>query len=532
MPGRFRSRFHVVRRSIRRTFRGVLRRHDHNGSCPTCQAANPPLTRSPLLRPQTTSPSAKVHRALSTHKTQTGSSFILPEIKGLAVSTKIRRKPPPPLSLPFSGSVSEPSSTTSSRSRSQPPAFPAPVPFARWEDVASVPSSDPTSRLTPISEFSQLSIKQLPLKSSASAQQPRVTDLPDVVRAAQSQTACHLDSESRSTRVRRLTEIGRRHGGGTRLQVHFPAASASASSLTEPLSVGGPSTVSGMEASPFADTSSEDEVRFEPSGSSAPPDFTPFKYWSVFARIVSHSDWSTALALRQTSRVMREMVERSFPNELWMHGTDESVEVGFFEVIPNTRPSIVRRRLPFFSREEEDAKGRQAVALWRASSVEISGRSSKALNGQLRGLSHRANVLIRHLEGTRHNPLMLPRIESLIIDSFHMRSLRLHASHGARNLYIVCPSPRFRERSARRTLCLLNPSVRYLYVEIGGRRTAHAVAVLFDRLKRTKLFPRLVFEMGYRGDIIEWDRLLRGSLDSLLKSWWSEAAWQLRQLQV
>lgn len=283
-----------------------------------------------------------------------------------------------------------------------------------------------------------------------------------------------------------------------------------------------------MEDSPFSDVYSESTSLARSAPGSAPIDFTPFNFWGVFACIVSHTDWKTALALRRTSRVMREMVERSFPHELWIHGTEDGVEVGFFDFDPNTSAAAVKHRLPFFARDEDDAKGRQAGALWRATSVEISGLSSRELNGHLRGLSPRASVLVRRLQGTRRNPLLLPKIERLIVDSFHMRSLRLHTRHEARNLYLVCPNPRFRERAGRRTAQLLNPSVRYLYIEIGGRRTAHAIAVLFDRLKETQLFPRLVYEMGHRGEIIEWERLLRGSL----KSWWAGAAQQLRQLSV
>lgn len=542
-----RLRLRAVWRGLRRGFPGTLRRRRHR-SCPTCQASNPPLIGSPLTAPQSPPTSARGYKSLNNPETPTSPKFHLPESrskqiratltllepklgKAAAIPAKLRKRPPqpPPLTLPFSDNTSPPSSPTSTRVPST--RLPAASPFAQWHDKAeSMLALAVTPRLTPISEVSHLSLKQLPLKRSAPAQQPRLTDLPDDAQAARSQNACEQDEETVSARVRRLVQMERRHSSNTEETAHLfpPSTPFPPSRAWHRTSTRSSSSASGSEDSPFSDIYSESRLSARHQPNCASPDFTPFNYWAVFARIASHTDWSTALALRQTSRVMREMVERSLPRELWIHGTEDAVDVGFFDAVPGNSAPIVRRRLPFFARDEDDAKGRQAGALWRATSVEISGLSSRVLNGHLRGLSPRASVLIRRLQGTRRNPLLLPQIESLIIDSFHMRSLRLHTRHEARKLYLVCPNPRFRERAGRRTAQLLNPSVRYLYIEIGGRRTAHAVAVLFDRLKETQLFPRLVYEMGHRGEIIEWERLLRGSL----KSWWAGAAQQLRQLSV
>lgn len=540
-----RLRLRAVWRGLRRGFAGGIRRHKHK-SCATCQASNPPLTRSPLLRPQSPPNSSRGYKSLNNPDSPTTPMFFISErkpkpiratlallepkaVKAAVVPAKLRKKPPqpPPLSLPFSSGTFPPLSSSQSR----PPSTQIPVgpPYAQGtDDGESILALAVTPRLTPISEISQLSLKQLPLKRSTPAQQPCLTDLPDNARAARSQNACEQDGDTRSARIRRLAQMGRRHSSGAKLQtVVFPQSMSALSSSGSRVSEAHSSQLSS-EDSPLLDMNSEMTSNDQPKRATAPPDFTPFNYWGVFACIVSHADWKTTLALRRTSRVMREMVERSFPRELWLHGTDDAVDVGFFEADPDTAMPFVRRRLPFFARDEDDAKGRQAGALWRATSVEISGVSSKTLNGHLRGLSPRASVLVRRLQGTRRNPLLLPEIDSLIIDSFHMRSLRLHTRHEARKLYLVCPNSRFRERAGRRTAQLLNPSVRYLYIEIGGRRTAHAVAVLFDRLKETQLFPHLVYEMGHRGEIIEWERLLRGSL----KSWWAGAAQQLRQLSV
>lgn len=530
MLGRLRFRLRFVRRRLRRIFVGLVRRRRHR-ACPTCQASNPPLERSPVIRPSSPVQSARRHsspgapetlnneKSASSNCTSLLAKIPLPgrrPAQPFPTSNKARSRtsptPPPPLSLPFSSRTTSPTSSTS---------FPGSTSRRRPGERHTIFAIAASPKLTPISEISQLSLQQLPLKHSTQAQQPLLQDVPDHVRAVRSQRAEDEDSDDpSSTRTSRLIQIGKRMGKplrpfplsiGSRSSSAGHSSSVGHSSSAGHSSSGSRSSKSKAEQNGLPDRPTNGRRRGKAASLHAPPDFTPFKYWSIFARIVSHTDWKTALALRRTSRVMREMVERSFHHELWIHGGEDRVDVGFFDFLPNSSIGVIRRRLPFFARNEDDAKGRQAAALWRANSVEISGISSKALNSYLRGLSPRASVLVGRLQGTRRNPLLLPKINSLIVDSFHMRSLRLHASHRARNVYLVCPDVRFRDRTARRTAQLLNPSVRYLYIEVGGRRTAHAIAILFERIKDTKLFPRLTCEMGHRGLIYDWEYLLYGS---------------------
>lgn len=344
-----------------------------------------------------------------------------------------------------------------------------------------------------------------PLKLSAPSQRPRLTELPDEAITVRSQAADEHEGDSRLTQALRLMQSGRRRSDSPKWRPQQPVLSMSTSS-THSLCLSRATIQPRLTVS----TALSDSLQGNMSccvltGPTPSRHFTPHKYWGVFARIVSHVDWPTALTLRRTSRLMREMVERSFPRELWLYGTEREVLVGFFEVEPARGPAIVLRRIPFFASTDEGARGRQAATLWRATSVEISGEANPTLNVLLRCVNPRMTVLVRRLVGTHRHPLMLPRVENLIVDAYHMRSLRLHMSHNASGVYLVWPHPRFCERAARRITHLLNPGVKHLYIEVGGRRTAQAVAELFTKLKKSQAYPYLVCEMGHRGVIIEWE---------------------------